>query len=130
MQSYAEETLNTLHFASVALQVKSAPVRILDPQDQLVVNLRGTITRLKSENQQLSLMLHEATSSAGTVNTSLMRMSSFGSEVGTLPCRSFTARHPVQVYLPALCAGECPFRSWQQHCSRTAQPVLSSVYCC
>ena len=103
LQSYAEETLNTLHFASVALQVKSAPVRILDPQDQLVVNLRGTITRLKSENQQLSLMLHEATSSAGTVNTSPMRMSSFGSEVGTLPCRSLTARHPLQVNACTMC---------------------------
>ena len=96
LQSYAEETLNTLHFASVALQVRSAPVRILDPQDQLVVNLRGTITRLKTENQQLSLMLHEATSSAGTVNTSPVRMSSFGSEVGTLPWSPCAARHPVQ----------------------------------
>lgn len=121
LQSYAEETLNTLHFASVALQVKSAPVRILDPQDQLVVNLRGTITRLKTENQQLSLMLHEATSSAGTVNTSPMRMSSFGSEVGAWPCSSM---------LPAQFASECPFCTWLGHCSRTVEAVLNSAACC
>ena len=71
-----------------------------------MVNLRGTITRLKTENQQLSLMLHEATSSAGTVNTSPMRMSSFGSEVGTLP-ESLCGWAP-NLKLPAQCAGECP----------------------
>jgi hypothetical protein len=30
--TYAEESLNTLHFASVALRIKAAPVVLLDPQ--------------------------------------------------------------------------------------------------
>ena len=29
---YAEESLNTLHFASMALRIKSAPVVLIDPQ--------------------------------------------------------------------------------------------------
>jgi hypothetical protein len=49
-----EETMNTLHFASLALRVKSKPVIILDPADQLVVDLRSTINDLKSDNKRLS----------------------------------------------------------------------------
>ena len=30
--NYAEESLNTLHFASMALRIKAAPVVLLDPQ--------------------------------------------------------------------------------------------------
>ena len=29
---FAEETVNTLHFASVALRIKAEPVLLLDPQ--------------------------------------------------------------------------------------------------
>lgn len=62
----AEETLNTLHFASMALRVKCNPLCILDPQDKLVLNLRGTITKLKQENQQLSTALRRSRSNSGS----------------------------------------------------------------
>ena len=32
MKATAEESLNTLHFASMALRIKSEPVVLLDPQ--------------------------------------------------------------------------------------------------
>lgn len=43
--------MNTLHFASLALRVRSQPVLLLDPADQLVIDLRNTIKELKNENQ-------------------------------------------------------------------------------
>ena len=64
-QAQAEETLNTLHFASMALRVKCNPLCILDPQDKLVLNLRGTITKLRSENKQLSTALQRSRSHSG-----------------------------------------------------------------
>lgn len=64
LQAQAEETLNTLHFASMALRVKCNPLCILDPQDKLVLNLRGTITKLKQENQQLSTALQRSRSNS------------------------------------------------------------------
>ena len=40
---YAEESLNTLHFASMALRIKSAPVVLIDPQVRATwLQLRGT----------------------------------------------------------------------------------------
>lgn len=65
MQAQAEETLNTLHFASMALRVKCNPLCILDPQDKLVLNLRDTITKLKSQNKQLSSALQRSRSHSG-----------------------------------------------------------------
>ena len=62
MQAHADETLNTLHFASMALRVKCNPLCILDPQDKLVLNLRGTISKLRSENKQLSSALQRSRS--------------------------------------------------------------------
>lgn len=32
LKSAAEESLNTLHFASMALRIKSVPIIVLDPQ--------------------------------------------------------------------------------------------------
>ena len=64
-QAQAEETLNTLHFASMALRVKCNPLCILDPQDKLVLNLRGTISKLRSQNQQLSTALQRSRSHSG-----------------------------------------------------------------
>ncbi|PNH07917.1 Chromosome-associated kinesin KIF4, partial [Tetrabaena socialis] len=54
MRSAAEESLNTLHFASMALRIKAEPVVLLDPQDQLVLDLRKTIIELRMENRQLA----------------------------------------------------------------------------
>lgn len=65
MQAQADETLNTLHFASMALRVKCNPLCILDPQDKLVLNLRGTISKLRSENKQLSTALQRSRSHSG-----------------------------------------------------------------
>ena len=64
-QAQAEETLNTLHFASMALRVKCNPLCILDPQDKLVLNLRGTISKLRSQNKQLSTALQRSRSHSG-----------------------------------------------------------------
>eukprot|EP00899_Mesostigma_viride_P015500 jgi/Mesvir1/23951/Mv10721-RA.1 len=56
---HAEETINTLHFASLALHVRSKPVVILDPHDQLVIDLRKTIISLRNENKKLLGRLDE-----------------------------------------------------------------------
>ncbi|GAQ90501.1 Kinesin-like protein [Klebsormidium nitens] len=49
----AEETLQTLQYASMALHVRAAPVVVLDPADQMLADLRSTIRSLKQENEHL-----------------------------------------------------------------------------
>lgn len=83
-QAHAEETLNTLHFASMALRVKCNPLCILDPQDKLVLNLRGTITKLRSENKQLSTALQRSRSHSGDGSDS-NRDPEFETELVSLP---------------------------------------------
>ena len=39
-KEHCEESLNTLHFASLALHVHSQPVIILSPQDKILMELR------------------------------------------------------------------------------------------
>eukprot|EP00798_Chlamydomonas_sp_ICE-L_P011646 gene11646-34355_t len=62
--TYADESLNTLHFASMALRIKSEPVMLLDPLDQLVLDLRNTIRSLQTENRQLAASLQLLSSGA------------------------------------------------------------------
>ncbi|KXZ56177.1 hypothetical protein GPECTOR_1g152 [Gonium pectorale] len=59
MRGAAEESLNTLHFASLASRIKAEPVVLLDPQDQLVVDLRKVISQLRQENAQLATALQQ-----------------------------------------------------------------------
>eukprot|EP00898_Chlorokybus_atmophyticus_P001496 jgi/Chlat1/2347/Chrsp17S02806 len=54
---HAEETAHTLHFASLAMRVASAPVVSLDPHNALVQRLKSTIADLKEENKSLSAKL-------------------------------------------------------------------------
>ena len=58
-QAHVDETYNTLHFASLALHIKSKPVVILDPSDKLLLELRSTINTLRSENRQLHTQLED-----------------------------------------------------------------------
>lgn len=57
--SHVDETYNTLHFASLALHIKSKPVVILDPADKLLLDLRQTISTLRSANKTLLTQLEE-----------------------------------------------------------------------
>ena len=60
LAEHSEETLNTLHFAELALNVKSQPVVILDPQDQMILDLHATIKALRDDNRQLAEQLKMA----------------------------------------------------------------------
>lgn len=51
-----------MHFASVALRVKSNPMIVLDPKECFVLGLKKTIRRLKSENARLSEELRVSSS--------------------------------------------------------------------
>eukprot|EP00232_Nephroselmis_pyriformis_P019793 CAMPEP_0182887266 /NCGR_PEP_ID=MMETSP0034_2-20130328/20720_1 /TAXON_ID=156128 /ORGANISM="Nephroselmis pyriformis, Strain CCMP717" /LENGTH=441 /DNA_ID=CAMNT_0025020625 /DNA_START=24 /DNA_END=1345 /DNA_ORIENTATION=+ len=69
---HADETLNTLHFASLALHVQSKPVVILDPADQLVLDLKNTISQLRNENRSLASELKKlAMDPNATISASL-----------------------------------------------------------
>ncbi|KAG2440414.1 hypothetical protein HYH02_010302 [Chlamydomonas schloesseri] len=59
MRAAAEESLNTLHFATMATRIKAEPVVLLDPQDALVLELRKTITELRNENRTLAGALQQ-----------------------------------------------------------------------
>ena len=51
------ETLRTLKFSMSAAKIKNRPVRFLDPQEKLILDLRGEIKRLKEENKFLIVSL-------------------------------------------------------------------------
>ncbi|MEW5320487.1 MAG: hypothetical protein WDW38_011556 [Sanguina aurantia] len=51
LRAQSEESLNTLHFASMARRIKAAPIVLLDPQ------VSRTIQDLRKENQQLAVAL-------------------------------------------------------------------------
>lgn len=59
---HCDITSSTLHYASLAQNVKSDPVILHDPQDQLVIDLRKTILELKAENKKLAVQLSQLTS--------------------------------------------------------------------
>lgn len=88
-----EETMNTLHFASLALRVKSKPVVILDPADQLVMELRSTIRDLRADNKRLSSQMERLISegivpaSAGAVDevSSPRKAGGKGARGGSIP---------------------------------------------
>jgi Kinesin motor domain len=47
------ETLRTLKFSMSCARIRNRPVRFLDPQVKLILELRGEIKRLRDENSQL-----------------------------------------------------------------------------
>lgn len=57
--SHACTCTRTLPLRQVALHIKSEPVVVLDPHDQLVVDLRSTIVQLKVENRKLAHALKD-----------------------------------------------------------------------
>lgn len=48
-----QETLRTLRFTMSAARIRNHPVRFLDPQEKLILELREEIKRLRIENQHL-----------------------------------------------------------------------------
>ena len=56
------ETLRTLKFSMSCARIKNRPVRFLDPQEKLILELKGEIRRLRSENEQLRTSLLSAPS--------------------------------------------------------------------
>jgi hypothetical protein len=47
------ESLRTIHFSMSAARIRNRPVRYLDPQQKLILELRDEIKRLKQENDRL-----------------------------------------------------------------------------
>ena len=47
------ETLRTLKFSMTCARIKNRPIRFLDPQKKLIMDLRGEIKRLRMENAEL-----------------------------------------------------------------------------
>jgi hypothetical protein len=47
------ESLRTLHFSMSAARIRNKPIRFLDPQEKLILELRDEIKRLKQENDVL-----------------------------------------------------------------------------
>jgi hypothetical protein len=49
------ESLRTVHFSMAAARIRNRPVRYLDPQQRLILELRHEIRRLREENERLRL---------------------------------------------------------------------------
>ena len=58
-ESNYEESLNTLKYASKAMNIKNKPVINRDPQQAHILKLRGIISDLEKENSELKKVLSE-----------------------------------------------------------------------
>lgn len=70
LASHAEETVNTLTYASTAIGIKSEPQVVLDPHDKLIVDLKQTITKLREENSNLAATLSRIRENSEVENVS------------------------------------------------------------
>ena len=64
------ETLRTLKFSMSCARIRNRPVRFLDPQVKLILELRGEIKRLRDENSQLRTSIQTGPSDFRTSYTS------------------------------------------------------------
>lgn len=62
------ETLRTLRFSMSAARIRNKPIRFLDPQEKLIMELREEIKRLRNENKQLRGGLEDVGSPAPTAD--------------------------------------------------------------
>lgn len=69
------ETLRTLKFSMTAAKIKNRPVRFLDPQEKLILDLRDEIKRLKEENKFLIVSLMSNPPPMGDVPTGMVVLS-------------------------------------------------------
>ena len=64
------ETLRTLKFSMSCARIRNRPVRFLDPQVKLILELRGEIKRLRDENSQLRTSIQTGPSDSRTIYAS------------------------------------------------------------
>lgn len=62
LSGHSKETFNILHIAEPTLDVKSQPVVILEPQDQMISDSHATIKALRDENRLLVEQMRMAVS--------------------------------------------------------------------
>ncbi|WIA39218.1 hypothetical protein OEZ86_005342 [Tetradesmus obliquus] len=74
LKAHAEESLNTLHFASMALRIKSQPVIMMDPQDQMVLEMRDMIKALQEDCRSLAGAITQLTSPGADVGAVLQAL--------------------------------------------------------
>ncbi|GBF99065.1 kinesin [Raphidocelis subcapitata] len=72
LKQQAEESINTLHFAGMALRVRGESVITVDPQDAAVMELRSTVQALRADVRTLAGALH-AVSQPGADVPSVLR---------------------------------------------------------
>ncbi|WIA18923.1 hypothetical protein OEZ85_003594 [Tetradesmus obliquus] len=74
LKAHAEESLNTLHFASMALRIKSQPVIMMDLQDQMVLEMRDMIKALQEDCRSLAGAITQLTSPGADVRAVLQAL--------------------------------------------------------
>lgn len=57
------ETLRTLRFSMSAARIRNKPIRFLDPQEKLIMELREEIKRLRNENKALRVGIDNSVTS-------------------------------------------------------------------
>jgi kinesin family protein 4/21/27 len=57
-ESNVEESLNSLKYASKAMNIKNTPIVNRDPQSALIAQLRGRIAELESDNRKFKQLLN------------------------------------------------------------------------
>lgn len=78
-----QETLRTLRFTMAAARIKNRPVRFLDPQEKLILELKEEIKRLRLENQKLRVGMSTASESSSSRNyTSQNNNNTIGIDAG------------------------------------------------
>jgi len=52
-ETYIEETLSTLNYATRTMNIKNKPMVQMDPKEQIIFNLKKEIQLIKMENEYL-----------------------------------------------------------------------------
>ena len=81
-----QESLRTLRFSMSAARIRNKPIRFLDPQEKLIMELREEIKRLRMENQQLRVGVD-----TGSIGSSLSVSKIWD------PHSRISCEHPVQM---------------------------------
>ena len=92
-----QESLRTLRFSMSAARIRNKPIRFLDPQEKLILELREEIKRLRMENKQLRFGMETGASRSTTsVDGGLEQHSRMSHEPAETTAEAFSPEPSIQ----------------------------------
>eukprot|EP00981_Chlorochromonas_danica_P008503 scaffold2205_cov183-Ochromonas_danica.AAC.28 len=109
------ETLRTLKFSMSCARIRNKPVKFLDPQQKLILDLKDEVRRLRHENRQLRSTL--ITAPSGHYSDDNLSSPSSSTSKQSSHARSYSANSPSRLQLQ-----ESPKRTFGQGAAHRLRP--------